>query len=196
MVSQNREKIHRILDGEELRDEITEHHEQEELAEYQHAIEALEQSEISPPENFVSDVMARLPDGDRVSLVEKIVALWPRERQWLAPAAAGAVVALLLVAGASLLLPSGSNDQILVTFELHAPEAQSVELIGSFNHWARGTAHLSGPDASGHWAVTIPLPSGRHEYQFLVDGEKLVVDPEAPLYRPDGFGQKNAVLDI
>jgi hypothetical protein len=70
-----------------------------------------------------------------------------------------------------------------------------VELIGSFNHWSRGTIYLSGPDASGHWAVTIPLNSGRHEYQFLVDGE-LVIDPKAPLYRPDGFGQKNAVLDI
>lgn len=196
MVNQDRERIHRVLDGEELGNEIAEHQEREELVEYQRAINALEQSKVTPPEEFVSHVMAALPDGDRVSLVEKVMAFWPRERQWLAPAAAGAVITLLLVAGVSLFLPSGSNDGILVTFELHAPQARSVELIGSFNDWARGTIRLSGPDASGHWAVTIPLPSGRHEYQFLVDGEQLVVDPEALLYRPDGFGQKNAVLDI
>ena len=105
------------------------------------------------------------------------------------------MAALLLIGGASLIFPRGSHNGVLVTFELHAPQAQSVELIGSFNDWARGTIRLSGPDASGHWVVTIPLPSGRYEYQFLVDGE-LVPDPKALLYRPDGFGQKNAVLDI
>jgi hypothetical protein len=196
MARHSRERIHRILDGEENGDDIKQHREQQELTEYRAAIEALEQSKITPPEDFVSRVMASLPDGDRVSFFEKIIGWWPRDRQWLVPAASGAAVALLLVALGSLILGGGTTDQILVTFELHAPQAQSVELIGSFNDWTRGTVHLSGPDASGHWAVTIPLPSGRHEYQFLVDGERLVADPKALLYRPDGFGQNNAVLDI
>ena len=83
-----------------------------------------------------------------------------------------------------------------VHFELHAPGARSVELVGSFKHWQPGSIRLVGPDASGHWTASIHLPEGRHEYQFLVDGRQWVTDPMAAVVRPDGFGRANAILDV
>lgn len=40
----------------------------------------------------------------------------------------------------------------------------------------------------------MELPMGRHEYAFLIDGERIVPDPGALLYHEDGFGNRNAVL--
>jgi 1,4-alpha-glucan branching enzyme len=101
-----------------------------------------------------------------------------------------------MIAGVALLLGVGSDDQTLVAFELHAPDARSVELVGSFNGWAVGEFRLDGPDATGHWSITVPLPEGRHEYQFLIDGKRWIADPKATIRRPDGFGRSNAVLEI
>ncbi len=49
-------------------------------------------------------------------------------------------------------------------------------------------------DERNRWVLKVRLPMGRHEYAFLVNGEKVVPDPEAVLYEEDGFGQRNAVL--
>jgi hypothetical protein len=39
------------------------------------------------------------------------------------------------------------------------------------------------------------LPAGRHEYAFLVDGERWVTDPSAATQR-DEFGQESSVVRI
>ena len=46
------------------------------------------------------------------------------------------------------------------------------------------------------FALTLALPSGRHSYMFVIDGETWVTDPSAPLSEDDGFGQQNAVINI
>jgi hypothetical protein len=38
------------------------------------------------------------------------------------------------------------------------------------------------------------LPDGRYEYMFLVDGQKMIQDPEALIHQEDGFGNQNSVL--
>jgi len=42
----------------------------------------------------------------------------------------------------------------------------------------------------------VPLPPGNYEYVFVVDGERWVADPRAARYRPDGFGNNNAMLTV
>jgi hypothetical protein len=44
--------------------------------------------------------------------------------------------------------------------------------------------------------VTIPLEPGRYEYQFVVDGREWIGDPFASEQNADGFGSRNAVLDV
>ena len=55
-------------------------------------------------------------------------------------------------------------------FSFHAPDAQSVLLVGDFTHWQSSPISLQ-KGADGNWRVHVPLASGIHHYRFLVDGE-------------------------
>ncbi|HEY3449938.1 MAG TPA: hypothetical protein VGK67_26535 [Myxococcales bacterium] len=84
---------------------------------------------------------------------------------------------------------------VFVRFTLSAPEARRVELAGSFNQWGERKIALARGD-NGAWNATVELPRGRYEYAFLVDGQRFVADADAADFAEDGFGNKNAVLDI
>lgn len=103
-------------------------------------------------------------------------------------------VFLLSIAGCAQkrLGPEITKDGVLFTF--YAPMAKSVTISGSFNAWDVHKDRLSGPDKSGVWSVVIPLPEGRYEYLFIVDG-KWLPDPSVPAV-DDGFGGKNSVVVI
>lgn len=77
-------------------------------------------------------------------------------------------------------------------FVFVAPRAASVSLVGDFNDWDESKAPLVHLPNSGLWTVTVPLPAGRHLYQFVVDGTWMP-DPSAPLAGDDGFGRSNSV---
>lgn len=47
--------------------------------------------------------------------------------------------------------------------------AQAIFLAGSFNDWNHSATPMT-REGPGHWAVTLPLPPGRYEYKFVVDG--------------------------
>ena len=83
-----------------------------------------------------------------------------------------------------------------VTFKVKAPEARTVSIVGSFNHWDHDKNRLSGPDDKGWWSITLPLRPGRHEYLFLINGAEWMMDPHAPTVVGDGFGGENAVLYV
>lgn len=83
----------------------------------------------------------------------------------------------------------------LVRFVIEAPRAQSVFLAGDFNGWSPSATPLEDSDGSGRWVVTLPLPAGRHEYAFVVDGERWIADPFAAVAR-DEFGQESSVLRV
>ncbi len=163
----------------------------------QAVVTALEASRISAPDGFVRQVMAGLPERAPAARRRSRLAAGADAGRWWLPALAGAAAMALLMLGAGLWpAPTPSAAGITVTFELHAPDAASVELAGSFNDWAPGGMVLHGPDATGYWRAEMVLPPGRHEYLFLVDGREWVTDPQALLYRPDGFGHDNAVLEL
>jgi 1,4-alpha-glucan branching enzyme len=77
-------------------------------------------------------------------------------------------------------------------FVFVAPRASKVSLVGDFNAWDATKSPLVRVPNSGLWKVTLPLPAGRHEYQFVVDGTWLP-DPGAPVAGDDGFGRTNSV---
>jgi len=87
-------------------------------------------------------------------------------------------------------------QQVLVRFVLKAPGARQVSLAGDFNQWSVEATPLADPDEDGIWSVMLPLRPGRYQYKFIVDGERWIIDPNAPAYHPDGFGGRNALLAI
>ena len=83
----------------------------------------------------------------------------------------------------------------LVRFAISAPEARSVALVGDFNGWARSGTELFASEVAGVWTITLPLPPGRHQYAFLIDGERWVVDPTAGIVSDD-FGTETSVVTV
>ena len=143
-------------------------------------------------------------------------ALWaPRVVQWnLAGAAVAACLALVVVGGIVAWVPratdrtaapttataatggaAASRTPVLVRLVVLQPGARMVEVAGDFNGWDPARTPLQ-EAASGSWTVTIPLEPGRYKYMFVVDGQQWIVDPFAAEQSDDGFGSRNAVLDV
>lgn len=89
--------------------------------------------------------------------------------------------------------PSGAQT---VQFVLAAPGASQVTLVGTFNDWDPSALPLVPTASGGVWSVTVPLPAGRHEYAFVVDGTTWVADPAAPPAPANDFGTPNSVLTL
>ena len=159
-------------------------------------LEALRQLRQTAPADFAKRVMAALPHEPDLPLSASLRHLWPERHRWFLPALAGAAAMLLLSTFLGPRPPKALENQVSVHFEIHAPDAQSVELVGTFTDWQVGQLQLAGPDASGHWTAEVDLPAGRYEYGFLVDGQQWVADPRAEIRRQDGFGRENAVIEL
>ena len=157
----------------------------------------LRESLLKAPDGIVDRVMSALPDEPDHVWYEKFMVLRKiADNSWVIPAFAGAAAGILLLTGFLFYSGQIGSNHVVATFKLHAPDAMDVELVGSFNRWCPGTIVLDGPDNNGQWTTTVELRKGRHEYMFLVDGKKWVTDPAVPIQRPDGFGRKNAVIEI
>jgi 1,4-alpha-glucan branching enzyme len=89
-----------------------------------------------------------------------------------------------------------------VEFSCHAPEAKAVFVAGAFNDWKPGATPLHNHLPNGKWTVTLPLPPGRHEYKFVVDGQWCCEPGCDHEYRgcpnccANSFGTMNRVLEV
>lgn len=98
-----------------------------------------------------------------------------------------------LVSGAG----TASVGDFRVVHLIYAPQRddlKSVTVAGSFNGW---NAHSLPLQKVGEvWTTNLVLPPGAYEYMFVEDGKRWVTDPLAPVTRDDGFGNRNAVLQL
>jgi len=164
-----------------------------------------EMPDLEPPSKLLSSVMEALqpkksPWWHRIYLwsqTPKTVRLTPLK---LAPVGAVLIVAILL---SSLLffrqketayLQSSGGHPIPVVFSLSLSGAQSISVIGTFNAWNPQGYEMHPDRESRRLTLTVSLPDGRYEYMFLVDGQKMILDPEALIHQEDGFGNQNSVL--
>lgn len=162
-----------------------------------------------PPAEIIDSVMARI----RPKKLGRLRALWRRMQVPLTvpPLRMASVAASLALAFlALLLLVDRSPEQVLVTsvpssanggertvvFTLNIHDASRVELIGSFNQWKPGDSVMTWDESRKAWIASLDLRKGRYEYAFLVDGKKVVPDPNALIYRDDGFGNRNSILIV
>ena len=162
------------------------------------------------PDDFVTRVMGRatpVPSKWRRALD----ALWaPHALQWNLAGAVAVAVALLFVVssvvilrpsrqqgspGTTVAMASDSPSPVLVRLVVLQPDAKSVGIAGDFNGWDPRRTPLE-QMSGGAWTVTIPLQPGRYEYMFVVNGHQWVGDPLAVEQTDDGFGSRNAVLDV
>lgn len=77
-----------------------------------------------------------------------------------------------------------------VLFVLPALDATDVSVVGNFNAWE--PTPLSDDDNDGIWTASIPLPPGRYEYAFVIDGRWWGQDPLADEY-VQSFGEYSSV---
>lgn len=172
------------------------------------------------PAAFVADVMDRIEPAWPVWRTLAHAFLAPRQLRWnLASAAAVACVALLAVWGVVTAGPArrsarppstpsvegtptsagstgmAASTTVLVRLVVLQPGARTVQVAGDFNGWNPARAPLE-QTANGAWTVMLPLEPGRYEYQFVVDGDEWIADPFAAEQSDDGFGSRNAVLEV
>lgn len=80
------------------------------------------------------------------------------------------------------------------TFRFTDPTAMSVLLVGDFTHWqAKGIPMHKNKE--GIWMATVELPSGKHTYRFIVDGEWRD-DPECSLRVANPYGSEDMVRQV
>lgn len=79
-----------------------------------------------------------------------------------------------------------------VTFTMFAPNAQSVDVAGSFNDWKLKPLK-KGRD--GTWKAIMRPKPGRYEYKFVVD-DQWITDPSNPELAHDEYGNVNSVIEL
>ncbi len=81
-----------------------------------------------------------------------------------------------------------------VKIYFYYPPAQKVAVTGDFNGWDRDGVPLKHAGKPGLWVTNLRLPPGAYSYNFIVDGDVLVPDPNAPNQAPDGYGGTDSIL--
>jgi enterochelin esterase family protein len=87
-----------------------------------------------------------------------------------------------------------SGALVPVRFQLAAPEAHSVALIGEMTDWQQAPIPMQ-REPNGLWHTTLRLRQGQWLYKFIVD-EQFVEDPANPLKADDGWGGYHSYLLI
>lgn len=100
------------------------------------------------------------------------------------------------IAAPAPLAGAGDGAVRSVRFEVAAPGAAQVALVGDFNDWNPAATPLRASRHHGVWSVTVPIAPGRHEYAFVVDGERWIPDPHAPRAAAADFGSANSVVTV
>ncbi len=81
-----------------------------------------------------------------------------------------------------------------VKIYFYCPPARTVALTGDFNGWDSEGIPLRPAGKPGLWTADLRLPPGAYTYNFIVDGEVLVPDPNSANQMPDGYGGTDSIL--
>lgn len=91
---------------------------------------------------------------------------------------------------------SQHDDTVWIRFLYTDSAADSVAVAGDFSQWQPIALSPRTVNDKTVWTGLVPVSRGEHEYQFVINGERWVTDPLAPVQRNDGFGARNAVLKL
>ncbi|RPJ14389.1 MAG: hypothetical protein EHM30_10375 [Desulfobacteraceae bacterium] len=154
-------------------------------------------------ENFKDDTVSLLEQEKliRSEVVDNIPALSIKERRsawyqnlfrpFAAAAAAGLVAAAILL---MVFYPRQEQQVLPYRFVIYQPDAQHVELAGSFSGWKRISLKHAGQ--SGYWETTLDLPEGEHRFSYIIEGNRRLTDPTIAAHEIDDFGGENSILRV
>ena len=91
-------------------------------------------------------------------------------------------------------MPKKSGASKKTKFSFYSPQAEKVQLAGSFNGWDPKQTSLT-KNKKGEWSVSLPLQPGRYEYRYLVDGD-WQNDQQTTECVPNAFGTWNCVIRV
>jgi 1,4-alpha-glucan branching enzyme len=102
-------------------------------------------------------------------------------------------------------LPPPQEVQGGILFRFSSPSARQVTLAGNFNNWG-GTQTgrydpsidpMTDADGDGVWSIVVPLPPGRYQYKFVIDGGgRWEEDPGSFDTIDDGYGGVNSLIVV
>jgi len=156
------------------------------------------------PENLTENIMAKISQKEIqiqsswIDLLKKRISI-PRFSFRLIGAAAVAVVAVFFAFTFVFNTPDTPlicSAEVQFSLRINDGKAHNVAIAGDFNGWNPQANLLEDPEGDGIWTGTLKLEPGRYEYMFVLDGEKWFPDPNALRYIKDGFGNKNAIMEI
>ena len=105
--------------------------------------------------------------------------------------AAGLATAMII---AFFTLFSQEKWSIPYRFIIYRPEANQVDITGSFIEW--DTLPMKKVGNSGYWEITLDLPKGEHRFSYIVEGGQRLADPTVLSREQDDFGGMNSVLEV
>jgi hypothetical protein len=163
--------------------------------------------EIDVPIDFTSNVMQGIEEVNHPWWI-RLRGILLRKRSYqisllgVVSGTAASLASLVLVM--TLLWPSvtpqkafhpDASQHYLMRFSYNNPEARQVYVAGSFNEWRKEQVPLIDSTGSGLWVGMLQIEPGIYEYMFYVDGQ-WVTDEQAERFKDDGFGRKNAILQL
>lgn len=93
--------------------------------------------------------------------------------------------------------PVKGSDKVSVTFEVRElPEAKRVGIAGNWNDWDASKTPMR-RRKDGAWAATVRFGKGeRHEFRYVVDGDRWIADDDADDQVINPYGEFNSVLSL
>lgn len=82
-----------------------------------------------------------------------------------------------------------------VSFRVFMPDAQRVQLVGTFTGWRDRAIDMQREDG-GWWCADMPLQAGDYEFQYLVNDQTWLADYAAGGLRLNSYGTWVSLLHI
>lgn len=86
-----------------------------------------------------------------------------------------------------------TKDEVEVTFEVPADEAERADVVCEFNGWTPIPMKKS---RKGPFRAKMRFPKeASFEFRYLLDESRWINDADADRFEPNGLGSRNGVLE-
>jgi 1,4-alpha-glucan branching enzyme len=131
-------------------------------------------------------------NAEQLGVSRQAICLWEAEKREIKATALRKIADILKI-NVNELIRVVETDLKEVDFELKAPQAKTVYVVGDFTAWEKKIRLRR--FSSGLWKKRLALRSGRYEYKFVVDGEWRV-DPVNDQTVYNSMGTLNSVKEL
>ena len=160
--------------------------------------------QVSAPQNFTQNLMAKISQEEiqiQTSWIDHLKKRISFPRLSFRLVSSAAIAALVVFFAFTFIFNTPDtfpicSAEVQFSLKISDGKAHTVAIAGDFNNWDPQANILEDPEGDGIWTGTLNLEPGKYEYMFVMDGEKWFPDPNALRYVKDGFGNKNAILEI